>query len=248
MSGGVFAVDRGIFDHPIFAPEPYTEREAWLWMLSAAAWVAKRVRVGKAVFDLKRGQLAFATRFLATKWKWGHSKVVRFLNRLKIDTMIDTLPTREATLITVCNYDQYQFGGNGSETQTGTPTETEVKRNRNKEEETNNLITKDSCAVAKATRPKHDYSKEFEEAWQAYPKRDGGNPKSPAAKRFLSAVKAGDDPQSIIGGIRRFAVAERRNVGTPFIPQMVKWLNDRRWIDYGPDCSIVKFDIRGSII
>lgn len=42
---GVFAVDRGVWDHPMFADEPFTEREAWLWMVSAAAWMSKRVRV-----------------------------------------------------------------------------------------------------------------------------------------------------------------------------------------------------------
>lgn len=168
---GVFAVDRGIFDHPIFAPEPYTEREAWLWMLSAAAWADKRVRVGKAMLDLKRGQLAFATRFLAGKWRWAHTKVVRFLNRLKSDTMIATLATREATLITICNYDQYQFGRNGSETQADTHSETEVKRNRNKEEETNNLRKEDICPVAKATRTAVTYSDEFERNfWRPYPR------------------------------------------------------------------------------
>jgi hypothetical protein len=140
---GVFAVHRGVFDHPMFAPEPFTEREAWLWMLSAAAWAAKRVRVGKAMIDLKRGQLAFATRFLAVKWKWAHSKVVRFLNRLKIDTMIATLPKREATLITICNYDEYQFGRNATETQNETISETLPERERNKEEETNNLKKED---------------------------------------------------------------------------------------------------------
>ena len=88
----------------------------------------------------------------------------------------------------------------------------------------------------------------FEEAWELYPKREGGNPKAPAAKLFLRWVKSGDDPQTIIDGIKRFAIAEQRTVGTPFIPQMRKWLSDRRWLDYGPDCSIVKFDVRKHLI
>lgn len=87
----------------------------------------------------------------------------------------------------------------------------------------------------------------FEEAWRAYPRRDGGNPKAPAAKLFLSAVKAGEDPSAIIDGIRRFAAAEARNVGTPYIPQMVKWLRDKRWLDYGQDQPKV-VNIRGSFI
>ncbi len=34
---GVFAVDRGIWDHPMFACEPFTEREAWQWLIAEAA-------------------------------------------------------------------------------------------------------------------------------------------------------------------------------------------------------------------
>ena len=95
---------------------------------------------------------------------------------------------------------------------------------------------------------KNTYDQKFEEAWQGYPKRDGGNPKAPAAKRFLAAVKAGADPQEIIDGVRRYAAAEAKNVGTPFIPQMVKWLGDQRWLDYGPGETATVINIRGSII
>lgn len=102
---------------------------------------------------------------------------------------------------------------------------------------------KDSCAIAKATR-KIEYSKEFEEAWQEYPRRDGGNPKALAAKLFFAAVKAGADPQAIIDGAKRFAIAESKNIGTPYIPQMVKWLRDKRWLDYTGEAAVVKFDAR----
>lgn len=95
---------------------------------------------------------------------------------------------------------------------------------------------------------KNSYDQKFEEAWQGYPKRDGGNPKAPAAKRFLAAVKAGADPQIIIDGVKRYAIAEAKNIGTPFIPQMVKWLGDQRWLDYGPGATATVINIRGSII
>lgn len=98
------------------------------------------------------------------------------------------------------------------------------------------------------SQKRNSYDEKFEEAWQAYPKRDGGNPKLPAAKLFLAAVKAGEEPQIIIDGVKRYAVAEQRNVGTPFIPQMVKWLRDKRWQDYGPGSSATVINIRGSII
>ncbi len=121
---------------------------------------------------------------------------------------------------------------NVSETPPETETETEAD-------------TEQKVRTAKAVR---SYDEKFEEAWQGYPKRDGGNPKPPAAKLFLAAVRAGEDPQAIIDGAKRFAIAETRNIGTPYIPQMVKWLRDKRWLDYGAQSSATVFNIRSHLV
>ena len=96
---------------------------------------------------------------------------------------------------------------------------------RGKEEEKK----KDPCAVVKPTRT----DEKFEEFWKSLPKRDGANPKEPARRLFEAAVKSGDDPEAIIAGARQCARAESKNAGTPYIPQAVKWLRDKRWRDYG---------------
>jgi hypothetical protein len=89
----------------------------------------------------------------------------------------------------------------------------------------------------------------FEELRKAYPKRKGGDPGPPAAKLFLAAVKSGTDAKIIIDGARRFAVEESQNINTPYIPQLVKWLRDKRWLDYAASAtSAPKFDIRSSLI
>lgn len=131
---GYFAVHRGVFEHPMFARDPYSEREAWMWIIGQAAWQPKRVRVGRGVFDLDRGQCAFALRFLAEKWQWSVSKVRGFLQRMVNDAMILANPTRDATLITVCNYNEYQPNANAGQHANGTLT----ARSRHKEEEGNN--------------------------------------------------------------------------------------------------------------
>lgn len=70
--------------------------------------------------------------------------------------------------------------------------------------------------------------------WQAYPKREGSNPRLPARDKFGRAVKAGADPEEIVAG----AAAYRRQcddseqTGTPYVAQAVTWLNQRRWEDY----------------
>lgn len=144
---GVFAVDRGIFEHPIFAPEPFTEREAWLWMIGSAAWKETRTRVGHKVFKLERGQLVFSIRFMAEKWRWTPARVHRFVTRLKNDTMVITQTTRDATHITICNYDKYAFGRNSGDTPSETPNETLARHSRDKEEEGKELKKEDTSSL-----------------------------------------------------------------------------------------------------
>lgn len=92
----------------------------------------------------------------------------------------------------------------------------------------------------------------FEAFWAAYPKRNGDNPKAPSAKLFSGAVKAGADPQEIIDAAKKFATAESKNIGTQFIPQTVKWLRNKRWLDFGPGAgggnSASVFDIRSHLV
>jgi hypothetical protein len=94
------------------------------------------------------------------------------------------------------------------------------------------LGSKNIRTVGKPTRP--DLDEKFLEFKKAYPKRKGGNPWTAARKVWESAIKRGVDPAAILGGLRRFTDDERKNIGTPYIPQAVKWLRDERWLDYGP--------------
>lgn len=104
----VFAVDRGIWDHPSFANQPLTEREAWTWLIGQASFKARTKRIGSVVLELKRGQVAASLRFMADKWQWREPRVRRFLKRLKTDAMIDAATDAGITVITICNYDKYQ--------------------------------------------------------------------------------------------------------------------------------------------
>jgi hypothetical protein len=64
-NGGNFSVSRSIWTSDLFAKEPFTEREAWIWMISSAVWRDQTVRVGKHIVRLERGQLCYSTRFMA---------------------------------------------------------------------------------------------------------------------------------------------------------------------------------------
>ncbi len=133
MRDGFFVIDRGIFEHSVFASEPYSEREAWIWLVGAAAWKAARIRTARGMTTLERGQLMHSERFLATKWMWSRSRVTRFLIRLEIELMASRQQDHETNRITICNYDEYQLGGAADRTTDKAETEPPANRQRTSE-------------------------------------------------------------------------------------------------------------------
>jgi hypothetical protein len=116
---GYICLDRGALNHEFFEREQYSEFEAWVWLLTEAAWKKRFRRVGDYTANLERGQLIASVRFLAEKWGWKKTKVERFLNRLKTETMIGTASGTGITIITICNYDKYQLVGDATGTDAG---------------------------------------------------------------------------------------------------------------------------------
>jgi hypothetical protein len=116
-SAGHINVARSIFDHPMFDDgKPLSDREAWLWLISNAAWrpIQIMVRNGRAseMLNLDRGQLSFSRSFLRKAWRWTSEKRVRtFLARLRQEGMLDLQTGQLQTIITICNYGVFQSGG-----------------------------------------------------------------------------------------------------------------------------------------
>jgi hypothetical protein len=104
---------------------------------------------------------------------------------------------------------------------TDTDTDTERKKD----------ISVDFRKTAK-TRPMQNAA--FEKFWNAYPKRDGANPRMPAFKKFDAKVRAGADPAEIEAGAVAYARA-MSGKDPQFVAQAVTWLNQERWKDHtGP--------------
>ncbi|KZP56363.1 hypothetical protein [Enterobacter hormaechei] len=88
-------------------------------------------------------------------------------------------------------------------------------------------------ASAEADTPKvkssTDYSPAFEEAWQAYPKRSGGNNKLSAFKAWNARIKQGVKPETMLEGVKRYSafMASEGKIGTSFVKQAATF--------FGPD-------------
>ena len=93
--------------------------------------------------------------------------------------------------------------------------------------------TKSIGASADASAParpaKQDYSPEFETAWDAYPKRAGGNSKAAAWKAWKARLKDGVNPEAMLAGVKRYATYARAtgSVGTQYVKQAATF--------FGPD-------------
>ena len=146
---GVFAVDRGIFGHPVVGPKrPYCVTMAWLWLLSEAAWKPKTVRVAGKLVKIERGQVCHAVRYMAEAWGWPQTNVVRFLHTLKTGTMIGTQTGTGITIITICNYNEYQRVSLPKRNANGTQSGTRSEHDRNKEEDTKDIEEENTEADA----------------------------------------------------------------------------------------------------
>lgn len=96
-----------------------------------------------------------------------------------------------------------------------------------------NTENKSLGASAEADTPKvkssADYSPAFEEAWQAYPKRAGGNSKAAAWKAWRARIKDGVTTEAMLDGVNRYAgyVRATGSTGTQYVKQAATF--------FGPD-------------
>lgn len=112
--GGVFAVSRGLFRHPLFKrskADVYPPGYAWIWMVGQAGWREHTIRQGDngPVLTLRRGEFAHTYEHMATEFGWHRSRVQRFIETLKSDLMIDTRTDKGRLIISICNYDKFQI-------------------------------------------------------------------------------------------------------------------------------------------
>lgn len=172
-AGGYYQMARGWMESDAFAAEPYTEREAWVWLIENATWKDGRARIKGETVDLERGQLCFAQRFMAEKWQWSKSRVDRFLKRLVTQNMISICSKIGATagqgsgqgqsIITICNYAKYQSPKDQERGNDESEIGATAGQQRGKEEEGNKGKKKEYFFTGRTIR----LSRSDFEAWQS---------------------------------------------------------------------------------
>ena len=114
---GYFLVYRDVWNHKCF--RSLIESSVWLYMISSATHQDKTLNFLDNRIFVKRGELIFPLRKNATFWKMTYSEMRTFILRLKRRGMISTRlaqlmpssnhPRRNITIISVINYDKFQY-------------------------------------------------------------------------------------------------------------------------------------------
>lgn len=118
--------ERGWLDSEVWGDAPYSEREAWSWMIGEASFDKRVKNISGMPVKIERGQFSASIRFMSKKFKWSTGKVQRYLKKLQRWKMIEkqTETDTAQNIITICNYCKYQNKKGKSDTHTDTPPDT----------------------------------------------------------------------------------------------------------------------------
>lgn len=107
MSGWI-KLHRSIQDNDLWVAEPFTWAQAWIDLLINANHKPGSFWVRRIEVKLDRGQLGWSEITMADRWKWSRGKVRRFLGMLETRGMIVQQTNKLTSVITICNYNEYQ--------------------------------------------------------------------------------------------------------------------------------------------
>lgn len=104
---GWFAMNRAMFDHPIFAGKP-DRIAAWAWIIATAAWKDTRQDANGKTVTVQRGQLLTSYRQMSAATGVSVKALRLLIERLQGEDAIGTDKGTGRLLITIRNYDKYQ--------------------------------------------------------------------------------------------------------------------------------------------
>lgn len=136
---GFIKLSRKFFENALWKePRQYSRSEAWLDLIQMAGFEDSKYILNNRAIEVQRGEIVASRRFLENRWLWGSTKVTNFLDYLKKEGMINQRQTNGQTIITLCNYDNYNSRQTSDDVENKPPTNHRQTRgkpptNQNKE-------------------------------------------------------------------------------------------------------------------
>lgn len=107
MTEGYVLAYRKCWTHPDFGN--LLDAAIWNFLFQNAFWQDGQRVFNGAVFNLKRGQIVVSVSFLASGFMVSEKYIRGLLKRLSKGGMVDIQGANKGTIITICNYNKYQF-------------------------------------------------------------------------------------------------------------------------------------------
>lgn len=222
---GWFAMNRAMFDHPIFAGKP--ERvAAWAWIIAKAAWKDTRQDANGKIVTVQRGQLLTSYRQMS-KATGVSVKALRILiERLQDGNAVGIETGTGRLMITIRNYEKYQ----SADTPKGTGRAQEGHSEGTQKKQDNKITTKEEEEPKGSLSSGDDLSgprpfDEITEAVKAY--NDSADASGWPQLRILSKQRRASLKARLkeCGGLDGWHSALERARGSPHLCGQ----NDRGW-------------------
>lgn len=148
---GWISLHRKIGSHWLWEAKPFSYGQAWITILLECNHSERKVNLGNYIYTVKRGESLNSLDTWAKLFGWNKSKVRRFFELLKSDSMIVTKPTHNTTHLIVTNYSTYQNTRHEDETkvkQSWHKVDTKLTPNNNVNNENNDNNSVSSAHAA----------------------------------------------------------------------------------------------------
>jgi hypothetical protein len=192
---------------------PHTRREAWEDLLLMVNHSDQDVLVGDQKIYCGRGQSIRSLDSWAKEFNWSKSKVKRFFDMLKRESMIVTENVQKTTRITICNYDTYQGDRNDDETtmKRCRPTNKNEKNDNKDNAQKTSFLPDGNRGVKKGKAKTVFQPPSFDEVKEYSSKRG----RQDLSKQFFDYYDAGDwhdkDGKPVKNWKQKFITWENRN-------------------------------------
>lgn len=207
---GWIKLHRKILDCWIWQDKPYDKARAWIDLLLLAMHHDKKLFVDNEILVVERGSFMTSTVKLADRWGWSRSKVLRYLELLESERMLNTKRTPKGTLVTIVNYGDYQLSDATRDTAHDTTVNTSDDTTHATAGETPGETSVDTQNknIKNVKNIKNKYMCAFENVWAVYPRKIN---KGAAYKCYLARINSGFSDGELMQATKNYADECKKN-------------------------------------
>ena len=156
---GRFILDRCLFDSIIFKNP--TMLKIWIWCIGKASFedgeAIPENRMLLNTIELKRGQFIFGRKSAEKELQIDESTIYKILKKLEKNNSISIKSNNKYSIITICNYDNYQLSNNKKEQQSNSKVTAKEQQSNSKVTHIINIINDNKINKEKSKKERFDF-------------------------------------------------------------------------------------------